>query len=258
MGLVNVPNTFTAGATIVAAEENSNFSTIYDEFNGNITNANVKSTAAIDESKSAFDDSGGHDHAGSGGAGTKVDLSAPNAIGGTTPAAITGTTLKADTSLELATGSTVTGILDEDAMGSDSDTQLATQQSIKAYADALPTSSFFIGTTTRDLTTASGNQTVSGVGFQPTHVLFMASLAAATSTAANGMDDGSTATCTYRTGGATTWNRDVDDSMRLETTNSSTRQTANIGSFNSDGFVLAWVKSGTPTGTAYVIFMAFK
>ena len=39
MGVISKPNTFSAGATIIASEHNSNFDTIYNEFNGNIENA---------------------------------------------------------------------------------------------------------------------------------------------------------------------------------------------------------------------------
>ena len=43
--------TFSAGATIVAADHNSNFDTIYNDYNGNITNANISASAAIVASK---------------------------------------------------------------------------------------------------------------------------------------------------------------------------------------------------------------
>lgn len=142
MGLVVKPNTFSPGATIVAAEHNSNFDTLYDEFNGSISNANISNTAGIAESKLDFDTTSGHDHDGTD--SKKVDLSAPGAIGGTTPAAgafttLAGTVLSASTSLAITgTGDdsvVVTGIKDEDAMGSNSATHLSTQQSIKAYVD---------------------------------------------------------------------------------------------------------------------------
>jgi len=51
MATISKPNTFSAGSTIVAAEHNSNFDTIYNDYNGNITNANVSSAAAIANSK---------------------------------------------------------------------------------------------------------------------------------------------------------------------------------------------------------------
>ena len=53
MALVSKPKTFSAGATIVASEHNSNFDTIYNDYNGNITNANVAAAAAIADTKLA-------------------------------------------------------------------------------------------------------------------------------------------------------------------------------------------------------------
>lgn len=53
MALISKPNTFTVGATIIASEHNSNFDTIYNDYNGNITNANISGTAAIADTKLA-------------------------------------------------------------------------------------------------------------------------------------------------------------------------------------------------------------
>lgn len=41
------------GSVIVASEHNTNFDTIYNEFNGSISNANISSTAAIGNAKLA-------------------------------------------------------------------------------------------------------------------------------------------------------------------------------------------------------------
>ncbi len=51
MSVVVKPSTFSAGATIIAAEHNSNFDTLYADYNGNITNSNVAASAAIAYSK---------------------------------------------------------------------------------------------------------------------------------------------------------------------------------------------------------------
>lgn len=51
MGIIAKPFTFSAGATIVAADINSDFDTIYTEFNGNIDNTNIKAGANIDAAK---------------------------------------------------------------------------------------------------------------------------------------------------------------------------------------------------------------
>jgi len=53
MAIVSIPNVFTVGATIVASQHNSNFSTIYSDYNGNITDANISGSAAISNSKLA-------------------------------------------------------------------------------------------------------------------------------------------------------------------------------------------------------------
>jgi len=90
MALITKPNTFSSGATIVAAEHNSNHDTIYDDYNGSITNANIGSSAAI--------------------VGSKLDLSAAGTIGGTTPSPGTFTTLTStgNTTLGNASGDDVT------------------------------------------------------------------------------------------------------------------------------------------------------
>ena len=51
MALVSIPYTFSAGAVIVASQHNACFSTIYSEFNGSITDANISGSAAIAYSK---------------------------------------------------------------------------------------------------------------------------------------------------------------------------------------------------------------
>lgn len=64
MGTITRPNTYTAGNTIDPTENTANETTIYNEFNGNIDNANIKASAGILESKIAFNTSTGHDHDG--------------------------------------------------------------------------------------------------------------------------------------------------------------------------------------------------
>lgn len=53
MSNISLPNTFTSGTTILSAAVNSNFTTIYNDYNGNITNANIASGAAIVDTKLA-------------------------------------------------------------------------------------------------------------------------------------------------------------------------------------------------------------
>ena len=53
MALITKTHTFSAGAAIIAAQHNTNFDTIYNDYNGNITNANIAAAAAIADTKLA-------------------------------------------------------------------------------------------------------------------------------------------------------------------------------------------------------------
>lgn len=48
MGIVAIPNTFSANTTISSSEVNANFSTLYNEFNGSIEAANLASNAVVE------------------------------------------------------------------------------------------------------------------------------------------------------------------------------------------------------------------
>lgn len=47
MSLISLPYVFSTGNTIIASQHNSNFQTIYNDYNGNITAANIASGAGI-------------------------------------------------------------------------------------------------------------------------------------------------------------------------------------------------------------------
>ena len=53
MGTIVKPFTFAPGGTVTASELNSDFDTLYTEFNGNIDNANIKAAANINGAKLA-------------------------------------------------------------------------------------------------------------------------------------------------------------------------------------------------------------
>lgn len=58
MGTVTKPFTFASGATIYANAFNEDFDTLYNEFNGNIDNSNIKAGAGIEGSKIASSPNG--------------------------------------------------------------------------------------------------------------------------------------------------------------------------------------------------------
>ena len=51
MSIISKPYTFSQGATIVASEHNANFDTLYNDYNGNITNSNLSATFNLTDSQ---------------------------------------------------------------------------------------------------------------------------------------------------------------------------------------------------------------
>ncbi len=99
MALITIPNTFSAGAVIVASQHNSNFSTISSDYNGNIDNTNISASAAIAYSKLNLATSivNADVSASAGIVGSKLNLTAPGIIGSVTPSTGAFTTLKVGT-----------------------------------------------------------------------------------------------------------------------------------------------------------------
>lgn len=99
MSIIGKPYTFSAGATIIAAEHNSNADTIYNDYNGNINNSNVSGSAAIAYSKLnlALSILNADINASAAIVGSKLDLSTPGNIGATSPGTGAFSTLKVGT-----------------------------------------------------------------------------------------------------------------------------------------------------------------
>lgn len=106
---------------------------------------------------------------------------------------------------------------------------------------------------TRDVATASGNQSITGVGFQPS-VLHIICTINSTATVSVGFCD-SGASGGTGSASSTTW---TDSNLINMTTGASDSSTAVLSSFDSDGFTLTWTKSGSPTGTANCRYLAIK
>ncbi len=113
-----------------------------------------------------------------------------------------------------------------------------------------------VGVFTRDISLASGTQAVTGLGFQPDVVIFMAALNTTTDTVSLGADGASGTGVIFQRG--TSWLGSGSYSIQLETTAGTNYYSGYIFSRDSDGFTLSWTKTGSPTGTASITYTALK
>ena len=117
-----------------------------------------------------------------------------------------------------------------------------------------------VGSFTRDMSLASGSQAVTGVGFKPRAVLFLAGQASPGGAGMSiGFDNGSTK--------AVAFDQDQisDDTYQLSTGSSifeiltaSNYYQGNISSLDADGFTISWTKTGSPTGTLTIPYLAMR
>jgi len=117
---------------------------------------------------------------------------------------------------------------------------------------------FKMGSFQRDLTTASGTQSITDTGFQPRLVFFLAGVTT-TSAMSIGIDDGTNSFRIFdrNPDGANTYGTASGTSIVLMTATSA-YQTGVITSLNSNGFTVSWSKVGSPTGTADIFYLAFQ
>lgn len=116
--------------------------------------------------------------------------------------------------------------------------------------------SCFTGSFNFDLSTATGTTvSVTGVGFTPTHVLFITAQAGNASVGhCFGIDNGINKYCIYNDNSG---NKQFSSSLSMKYDNTANDQDIYVNSFDADGFTLNNTKSGSPTGTMNVIFIAF-
>lgn len=114
--------------------------------------------------------------------------------------------------------------------------------------------------TTRDLTTASGTQTVSGFGFTPSSCEGFGAVdssALGTYTTWQGHTD-STLTQAVLWSNATSVRYSVNAFFIAADTTATNFQSALITGYNSGSITLTWTKTGTPTGTFAFSVRCFK
>lgn len=115
------------------------------------------------------------------------------------------------------------------------------------------------GQFTRDTSLASGTQVITGVGFLSKGVIFMAA-ESGTDEVAFGLDGNADAAYgVFDDNGASAGNWVVgggNTSISMRENGSGTSYDGEITTLGSDGFTITWSKSGSPTGTATISYMA--
>ncbi len=116
-----------------------------------------------------------------------------------------------------------------------------------------------VGTFTFDLSSANGSTSVvSTLTFTPKSVIFMGGVNGSSCVSMNGFDDGTTK------GSVSDDNVDSGATYAVSTAQSivfaraaGANQQGHITTLASNGFTVTWTKTGSPTGTATIIYMAF-
>lgn len=115
-----------------------------------------------------------------------------------------------------------------------------------------------VGAFTRDLTLATGTQSITGVGFKPSAVSFIY-LVNGDKRVGSGYDDNTSRSfIAYSTTEANWYNNDNDAIDFMTQIGGVTEYAGRITSMDSDGFTISWVKYGSPTGIGVIKYMAFK
>ena len=114
-----------------------------------------------------------------------------------------------------------------------------------------------VGSFTKDAS-SGGSQSIAGVGFKPATVLFLA-VVNANPKASWGFSDssrnaGSIADDSATTADSYTYSSNCID-IRFGSAGSASMQ-AVVSSYDSDGFTLSWARTGSPSGTITVYYLA--
>jgi hypothetical protein len=117
---------------------------------------------------------------------------------------------------------------------------------------------FKVGSFTRDTSTATGTQAITGVGFVPRLVLFFASDTSNAHSVSIGVDEGTVPQCLtdYNASSANTWAQITNAIRLIQAAGIDYR--GNIQSMDADGFTISWTKVGAKTGAATISYIAIR
>lgn len=110
---------------------------------------------------------------------------------------------------------------------------------------------------TRDMTAASGNVAYTGYGFQPTALLILIELNAA-SPISIGFSDSAKALGAFVFPYYGLWEALAGRIISLDTASGAYQIVFTLVSYDADGFTLTWTKLGNPTGTANLLVWALR
>jgi hypothetical protein len=114
------------------------------------------------------------------------------------------------------------------------------------------------GSFTRDISLASGTQSITGIGFSPKIVIFLATVNVAAGKMSIGINIPSAGVCLYDANSSVAGSYGYDDNAIVMYTDSSNKYQGVIQNMDSDGFTISWTKTGSLTGTVGVKFLAIK
>ena len=116
---------------------------------------------------------------------------------------------------------------------------------------------FKVGSFTRDISTATGTQAVTGVGFQPRLIVFLNAGSGGTKMSI-GFDDGTSHQCLYQQSIGSSFLIQGSYSIVMDQVSGSVNYLGLVSAFGADGFTVSWTKTGAPTGTAAIPFIAIR
>lgn len=163
--------------------------------------------------------------------------------------------------LAALTGANVDAVADVLAVVDTSATttkKITIDEALLAMLASTTNARFKVGSFTRDQTTASGTQAITGVGFKLKSVIFIAG-ETGTTKGSIGVDDGTNSGVLFHNvpAGVSFFNIQAGASIFLTDTAGATYSGV-ISATGTDGFTITFTKSGSPTGTATIAYLASR
>lgn len=114
-----------------------------------------------------------------------------------------------------------------------------------------------VGSFAKDTADASGNQSITGVGFKPKGILIF-SMVLGTTQVSWGMSDGTDSRGVYNDDATSDGTYTFSGSMCITASQGgAVYYEGAISSFDSDGFTLSWTKTGAKVGNLTVMYLVF-